>query len=339
VAISAAVLAFGLLAAAPEVDPFAFFRPNVLVTDEERKRLDKGEAVAHTLAGEDHEVAVFAAVRVGVDGERLVAWMRRVEDLKKSGYVLSIGRFSDPPRLEDLSTLELDPDELSDVVGCRPGDCGLKLASAEMQMLQTAAAGEAPQWQVRLQQAFRRLVLQRVIMYLAEGQEALPPYADHAAPVRPAAAFSSLLAHSAYLTEHLPAFAGHLGRFPQMRLPDVESFVYWSKERLADHAIISATHVNIWRGAEPGMPETLVAGKEIFATHYVNASLNMTAIVKDESTQAHYLVFVNRSQVDVVGGMFGGLVRWLIQRRVRSEAATVLQGLRQRLESGEPPPK
>lgn len=338
-ALSAAVLAFHLLAAAPNVDPFAFFRPNVIVTEEERKRLDKNEAVARTLAGEDHEVAVFAAVRAGVDGERLVAWMRRVEDLKKSGYVLSIGRFSDPPRIEDLSALELDPDELSDVMDCRPGDCGLKLTSVEMQALQMAAVREAPQWQSRLQQSFRRLVLQRVTKYLAEGLEALPPYEDHAAPVHPAAAFSSLLAHSSYLTDHLPAFARHLDHFPQMRVPNVESFVYWSKERLADHAIVSATHVNIWRGDEPGMPEALVAGKEIFATHYVNASLNMTAIVKGESTREHYLVFVNRSQVDVVGGMFGGLVRWLIQRRVRSEAATVLQGLRQRLESGEPPPK
>ena len=40
----------------------------------------------------------------------------------------------------------------------------------------------------------------------------------------------------------------------------------------------------------------------------------------------------------MLGGVFGGLVRWFMQRRLKDEAATVLQGLRRRLESGEPPP-
>jgi hypothetical protein len=41
--------------------------------------------------------------------------------------------------------------------------------------------------------------------------------------------------------------------------------------------------------------------------------------------------------VDVLGGAFGGLVRWFMQRRLKEDAATVLEGLRQRLEGGEPP--
>jgi hypothetical protein len=52
----------------------------------------------------------------------------------------------------------------------------------------------------------------------------------------------------------------------------------------------------------------------------------------------NYLVYVNRSQVDVLRGMFGGIVRWFIEHRLKDEAAEVLQGLRRRLESGEPPP-
>jgi hypothetical protein len=38
------------------------------------------------------------------------------------------------------------------------------------------------------------------------------------------------------------------------------------------------------------------------------------------------------------GGPFKGIIRWFLQRRLKAEAATVLQGLRRRLESGEPPP-
>lgn len=39
----------------------------------------------------------------------------------------------------------------------------------------------------------------------------------------------------------------------------------------------------------------------------------------------------------MLDGVFGGLVRRLIERRVRAEAPAVLNALRVRLESGDPP--
>ena len=93
-----ALLALQVLAAAPNTDPFAFFQPSVTLSMDDRRQLDRGEPIARVLPGQDHEIAVFAAVRVDIDGDRLVAWMRRIEELKKSAYVLAIGRFSDPPR-------------------------------------------------------------------------------------------------------------------------------------------------------------------------------------------------------------------------------------------------
>jgi hypothetical protein len=59
--------------------------------------------------------------------------------------------------------------------------------------------------------------------------------------------------------------------------------------------------------------------------------------MRGEPGGPNYLVYVNRSQVDVLHGMFAGIIRWFMQRRLKAEAATVLQGLRRRLESGEPP--
>jgi hypothetical protein len=94
----------------------------------------------------------------------------------------------------------------------------------------------------------------------------------------------------------------------------------------------------IVRSHDPGLPDALVAGKEIFATHYVNASLGLTAILRGAPGGSNYLAYLNRSEVDMLGGVFGGLVRWFMQRRVKGEAANVLQELRRRLESGEPPP-
>ena len=332
-----AVVAFrAVLAASTVADPFAFFGPTVTMTADDRRQLDRGEPVARVVPARDREVAVFAAIPVDIDGDRLVAWMRRIVELKKSPYVLAIGRFSDPPSMDDLAGLALGDEELSEIRQCRPGDCALKLSGPEMTELQRAAGAAQGDWKPVLQQAFRRMVLQRVEAYLAHGHAALSPYEDHKGPVSPAARFALLLGHSVFLTERLPRLAEHLGRYPDTPTPDVESFVYWSKERLATRAIVSATHVSILRSNDAGLPDALVAGKEIFATHYVTASLAFTAIVRGEPGGHNYLVYLNRSEVDVLGGPFGGLIRWFLQRRLKAEASDVLRGLRRRLESGEP---
>ncbi|HEU5256125.1 MAG TPA: hypothetical protein VFU28_09055 [Vicinamibacterales bacterium] len=65
--------------------------------------------------------------------------MHRIEELKKSPYVLAIGRFSHPPRLHDLADLSFDDEDTSDLANCRPGHCDLELSAAEMTALQDAA--------------------------------------------------------------------------------------------------------------------------------------------------------------------------------------------------------
>ena len=320
------------------VDPFAFFRPSVAMTDDDRRQLDRGASIARILPGQDREVAVFAAVAVDIDGDRLVQWMRRIEELKKSSYVLAIGRFSDPPRIEDLAGLALDDEELSAARQCRPGDCALKLSEAEMRELRRAADEARAGWKPALQQAFRQMILRRVRTYLAQGQSALGPYEDGERPVFPGARLTALVGHATFL-DHLPSFATYLDEYPRLHMPSVESFLYWSKERLARRATIGVTHVSIVRSTAPGAPDVLVAGKQIFTTRYVNASLGVTALIRGEPGHHAYLAYLNRSDVDVLGGTFGGIVRWFVQRRVKAEAADVLVGLKHRLESGQPDPR
>jgi hypothetical protein len=324
------------LAAVPKTDnaPFRFFHPWLTITANDRRQLDRGEPIARVLPGKDLDVAVFAAVPVGIDGDRLVAWMRRIELLKKSGYVMVIARFSNPPRLEDLASLALDDEELSEIRACRPANCGLKLSAAEMVQLRRAATQAGAAWKPALQQAFREAILDRVRTYAETGR--LAAYDDRKEPVWPATRFALILQHLPFLTARVPRFAAHLSGFPQAAAPGVESFLYWSKERLASKAIVSVTHVNILRGLAPDLPDALVATKQIFATHYVNASLGLTAIVRGEPGAFNYLIYLNRSEVDVLAGSLGGLVKWFLQRRLKTEALDVLRGLRKRLEGGEP---
>jgi hypothetical protein len=255
--------------------------------------------------------------------------------MKESPAVLAVGRFSDPPRVEDLGRLTLDAEDMEDIRQCRPADCSVKLSAAEMAMLQREISGPASEWRPRLQQAFRRMVVDRVRAYQAGGLGALPPYADRDPPRLTRDAFAVLVDQSTSIRAGLPEIAAAV-QGPPRPLPGVESFYYWSKERFSGKPVVSATHVSIVRPTAPGSPAVVVVGKQLFATHYINASLSLTSLLRGAAGSPNYLVYLNRTEVDVIGGLFGGIARMLIQRRIGNEADELLGALRRRLERGDP---
>ena len=171
--------------------------------------------------------------------------------------------------------------------------------------------------------------------YLLAGDAGAAPYHDDRKPLSPSEVFSQLIQRLEFLPRHFGCLATYLQHYPARGDAHVaDSFLYWSKESLGAKPIISITHLTLARFDEPWLPEALVVGKQVFATHYKNGSLTVTAIARSDAER--YLVYVHRSQVDIIRGIFGGLMRRMIERRVRSEAPGVLTGLRTRLE-GDPP--
>ena len=50
-----------------------------------------------------------------------------------------------------------------------------------------------------------------------------------------------------------------------------------------------------------------MTGTQIFATHYLDAFLGVTALVRDRRTPRGYFVYLNRSDVDLLGGFWVAL--------------------------------
>ena len=94
-----------LIIAAAVADPFTFLRPTVTLNSVDLRKLEMGEPMARVIPAGKGEVAMAGIVKVSVDGERLVAWYREIEALKKSQFVAEIGRFSNPPRIEVVADL------------------------------------------------------------------------------------------------------------------------------------------------------------------------------------------------------------------------------------------
>jgi hypothetical protein len=318
-------------------DPFAFLAPSTVVSAEDRARLDRDEVLSRTLRAHDGQVAILVAARLDARPDALAAWTRAIAELKRSRFVLAVGRFSDPPRLADLEGLTLDPRDLEEVRDCRPGSCGLKLSAAEMEALTAAGRRAGDGWRAAAQREFRRLVLARVERYRAAGLSALPPPADGSGLRRPDGVLAGILDQSPYLAT-MPAVVRWLTQYPNADA-GVESFFYWSKEHYGDgKPVISVTHVGMLRpDSSRRLPAILVAGKQILATHYIEGGVSVTMIVADDRTGARYLVYVNRTQVDLLRGFFGGMIRRVLEGRLERHAPQIMRGLRARLESGDPP--
>jgi hypothetical protein len=319
-------------------DPFEFLAPTVVVSTAQRQRLERDEPIVQTLPKSDGQLAVFVATRLDAPPDALVAWTRRIAELKQSRFVLAIGRFSDPPTPADLHKLSLDERDLEAIRECTPGHCGLKLTAPEIEALKSAAESGGEGWHEAVEQEFRRLVVARVNLYQTGGLSALPPTEDRKTPKHLEEAFSSILAKSPFL-ERLPNVERWLKTYPKGEDPEIESFFYWSKEQYGrGKPVISVTHVGIVH-PESGLnlPAVVIAGKQIFATHYSEGALGLTMVMPDPANGTSYLVYLNRSQLDLLRSPFAGMFRGALEDRLERNAPEVVRGLRARLESGHPP--
>jgi hypothetical protein len=299
-------------------------------------RLNAGEALVELLPAESKEVAVRAATRVDAHPARLIRWTRRVEALNKGRYVVAIGRFSEQPRIDDLEGLSLDDEDLMDLRRCRPGKCGIKLSDAEIAQVREAMAVAGSDWKTATQRTFRAIVLARAERYLAEGHTPSVSYHDARNPLSLDNEFAAVASAVGLAHPRLFPLTNYLSLYPQGKMADVESFLYWSKESLGAKPIVSITHVAMIESREEHIREAIVAKKLVYASHYILASLSVMAITASPDGAHQYLVYLNRSRSDVFDGLFGGFVRRTIARRLRAEAPEALKIVRGRLESGDP---
>jgi hypothetical protein len=283
--------------------PFALLGTRLQVSESDRRALERGDTVSGILPGGKDQVAVFAIAGIDVEPEVLIASARSIEDLKRSTFVKAIHRFSEPPQLEDLAALELAPRDVEAAIACRPGDCLLKLTDAEIEVLRPAVRAGANR-EDRIQDAFRRIVLARVRGYLAG---AATPSLD------------------------MPGAPAWLVTMPSAAA-EIESFIYWSQELYSSgRPVVLVTHVSLLAPRRPEDP-AIVVGQQIMATRYMTGGFSITGITTDPSTGRRYLIYLNRSGVDLVGGVFGPIRRSILESRLKRQVPEIIQKLRQRLE-------
>ena len=316
---------------AAQRDEFAFLQPWFTPTSDERRLLAARGVVVRALPAEARQIAILAVCSIDVSPDVFVGRLQTAWDVEKGQ--LAAGRLGDPPTAADLARLSLDAGDVDRLRRCRPGDCRLNLSDGEIRAVQAAFANGGGAAQV--QRVFRDVIVDRARRYLSGGLGALPDYHDRSDPVSPSNVFAEILAQAPYVTTRLPAIARYLERFPSSDVRPDASFLHWSTVIMNEKAVVRVSHVSLFRRDRLNVANALVVGKQIYASRYMNGELTMTMLFGGTRASG-YLVHVDRSELDELGGAFSGLKRRLMEGRIKSEATIALAALRDRFESRTP---
>jgi hypothetical protein len=294
-----------------------------------------GTPVARSLESADHhDLAAAGLIRIAVTPTVFVDHLRDITRFKSDAAVRQIGKFSAIPRFDDLASLTWAPEDLKAFQTCRVSDCDVRLTARDIARFRGVDWTSAQRDQHASDLA-KQLVIEATTAYLRGGDAALEDYRDREQPVSPHREFATLVAESPSPLDLAPAFRDYLVNFPRVALPEVESFVYWSKEHLAFHDVVSVTHVAIYHPPASPPLAVLIASRQIYASRYFDASLGMTAIVdRGGSGDAAPidLLYLNRSRTDELGGFWGAVKRGIVRSRTRAALHKYLGVLKARLE-------
>lgn len=317
-------------------EPQTFLRRQLAITPFELTSLEKGQIIVKLpKTPETREVAAFAIMRLDIPAEFFIEKVRDIVNFKKSPNVLQIGKFSNPPKLEDLAGLTLDAVDIEGLRRCRVQSCDVKLPGRLIERFRKEVNWSAPTYSDRVTALTREMLLEYVLGYQHGGNTALGEYNDRSYALRPADEFRSLLQPAPYMYEYAPEFQKYLQEFPGARPPDVEDFIYWSKEKFGLKPVVSITHVAIYKLPRPSGTDILIASKGIYASHYFETSLGLTGFIHSQSSEPKrtYLIYINRSRTDALRGFFGGLKRSLIVGSLRDGAKKNMEMIKEKLES------
>ena len=302
------------------------------------RELEQGSAVMYSLdTPVREEVAHVGAVYVDAPAEQVVERFRDIERFERGPGIPQIGRFSDPPRIEDLQSLTLPPEDVADLAECRPGKCEVQLSAEAMNRFRNEVDWSSAQAARQADEVAREMILELVHAYRAEGNAALGSYVDDDEPLPVAERFRALLVSRDPLPVPVPALLAYLDDYPR-GLPDgADEFFYWTVVAFGLKPTIRVNHVTIQPlSARPSSGVAYaIAIKQLYASHYFHTTLELRFLLDRAGGSGRpgaALVSITRSRNDGMTGFRGWFLRSIIRRRSRDAVRGYLEHVRRQVE-------
>ena len=285
--------------------------------------LERGEPVAKLLPSNDpREVAVCGVVEIPSDPETALKAFQLSLSLKEKSLLQS-GKFTNPPRVEDLASLTLSDGDIADLKTCSVGNCKVKLSTSMIQRFQTSIDWNATDYKEQANQLFRLMMVEYVTAYLERGDAALIEYADQSTRVSLAREQESLVGSLLYLNETAPEFVRHLKAFPRSTVP-VDHSLSWALINFGLKPVLAITDVATYRSDVDGVPRVLVLSKQIYANHYLDSSLSLTAAIGDQARTKSDLLYVNHSRSGALANSFSKFKHRIVEGRATEDLKGLL---------------
>lgn len=317
-------------------EPHTFLKERIGLTDDQIAAIDRGKAVSTALPTKaPAEIFIFGAVYVNAASGDYLKLARSLDHLRKLPNYLGLRKFSSPPELADLEGFTLEADDIRNLKYCRPGSCRLQLSAEAMQELRERANWSSPDAAVRVNEGVRQMALDTLLRYQKGGDRALPAYADRNHPVHVAEQLQSLLSRSEATPVYLPELNRYLLEYPHTKLKNIETMFYWEKVAFGLKPTLRLNHAIAYESTGPRGTGHIFAVKQLYASHYFELALDLTAAIPDSSRtdgKGFYLISLKGSTQQGLTGLTGSLLRRLIVSRTRSAQDNTLIGIKKTLE-------
>jgi hypothetical protein len=304
--------------------------------------LSRGEVVAKVLPTSDNrDVSVLGVVHVAVPRSFFVDRQRDFANALRVPTRSVAVVFGNPATEADVQALDASvvrPGDLEELQKCRPNECNFKLPAADMDRLRAATDWSSREASAHVAAYVRRRMVEYVTAYRARGNAALVVYDDNGS-VRSSDALDAMLRDTAYSFRGSPSLTRHLTDYPRDSLAGAADILFWSLDNLPHvRRVLRIVHETVYSSPElPGT--TIIASKQIYASHYFEAGLELLTAVDDSSAVGEApggitLVAVRRYRFDhlprgglinirgrVVGGLRDNVQTDLDRLKRESEAA------------------
>lgn len=302
-------------------------------TESDLRRVDEGQIVARSLELDDNrEIAVLSLARLAAPARSVIPHLQRAEIYASSSAAPDAGRFSTPARLEDLGSLNFPRSDIKDLADCRVGACEIKLSERMIGRFQNAIDWNSPEHIEQVSALTREMLLEYVRAYRSGGDGALGLYADKPEPLSIADGFEALLANADLLKDFFPDLHAYLSNYPEQEPAGAQEFMYWLREEFGLKPVVSLYHAAVHAPSGDDGPSAAVALKQLYASHYFQAALNVIAVMDSEGdtgTPGSYVVFTRHARFD---GPLTGFGRMLVRVRLQDGGTETLNRLRARAE-------
>ena len=307
------------------------------LTPAEVAAVDKGRPVAKVLSwGGPSEVYVFGAVRITGSPDTYLKNTRDIQRLATVKGYLGIGelpaRSIDPA---DFSGLVLDPDDIESLKACKEGDCDVQLPGASIQAFRKSVNWDRTDAADQVNRLAREMLANLIREYRKAGNAALGEYRDAGNPTRISQQFEKMVGRATALPDVLPELQQYLLRYPGADLPGADSFMYWEKVDFGMKPTIRVNHAVIYNAETQGRTISVVAIKQLYASHYFHTALDLTVAAADPSTPGgFYLLTLKASEQEGLTGIKGSVLRKVAVGKIRDSLESALAAIKRTIELG-----